>query len=128
MFKLIREIHRNIYHITDIILPRYPNTIEMRDNSDLRVKFLMKEITEDEWVKQLKLRQKKSEKSRAVNLILSMLVETLTDIFIAYNRNKVDKLDVQFENLRNYANREFSEISRLFKNKALRISKTWVIG
>lgn len=126
-YKLYREIHRTVYHINDVLLPRFPNEIGIQDNSDLRVNFLMKDISEEEWLKQLKIRQKKSEKNRAINLIFNMLVDTITDIFVAYNLDRAKDIDKQFENLRLYVNREFAEINRLFKNRTFRINKKWEI-
>tara|TARA_Y100000389_G_C17429088_1_gene501418 strand:- start:570 stop:1679 length:1110 start_codon:yes stop_codon:yes gene_type:complete len=125
--KLIRESHRLIWHIRDTVLPRYPNNIGIDDNSDLRVKYLMNEINEEYWVKTLKIRQKKSEKSRETNLILTMFVESLTDIFSLYLRDDSPCVWDQIENLRTYVNRQFLEIGRLNKSKGLRITKTWEI-
>jgi hypothetical protein len=124
--KNIRECHRLIWHIRDYVLPRYPNNIGMDDNSDLRVKYLMNEINEEEWLKVLKVRQKKSEKNRETNLVLTMLVESLTDIFSLYLREDNCILN-QIENLRKYVNTQFYEIGRVNKNKSLRITKKWEI-
>ena len=126
--KLIRECHRLIWHIRDYVLPRYPNNIGMDDNSDLRVRYLMNEISEEDWLKTLKIRQKKSEKSRETNLVITMLTESLTDIFSLYLRDDSPCIWKQIENLKIYVNRQFLEIGRFNKSNSLRISKKWEIN
>lgn len=124
--KSIREAHRSIWDIRDYILPRYPNNIGMQDNSDLRVQYLMKVIDEKEWLKNLKIRQKKAEKCRDMNLIITMYVDSLTDLFSNYYSTKIPLL-VNMLNLRKYVNIQLSEIGRVYKNKSLRINKDWVL-
>jgi len=123
----IRECHRSIWHIRDYILPRYPNNIGIQDNSELRVKYLMKDINEIEWLKLLKVKQKRSEKSREINLILNMYVDSLSDILTIYLNDGVPALK-QIENLRKYVNTQFHEIGRVYKSKPIRINKKWEIN
>ena len=125
-FKSIREAHRSIWDIRDYILPRYPDNIGMQDNSDLRVQYLMEEIDEKEWIKVLQLRQKKAEKCRDMNLIITMYVDSLTDLFSNYYSERIPLL-ANMLNLRKYVNQQLTEVGRVYKNKSLRINKNWLL-
>ena len=47
LFQGIYNCHRSIEHIRWTVLPRYPDRIGIQDNSDLRVQYLLNEISED---------------------------------------------------------------------------------
>ena len=116
----LQEAHRSINHIRLVVLQQYPNTIGIENNVDLRVEFLCNEITEKQWLSKLKIKEKKREKNRAIHLILSMYIDTLTDIFNNFvdcpNQQCVQYI-FQIGHLREYVNSEFDKISIRFKNK-----------
>ncbi len=120
-----RYCHRLVGHIRDVVIPRYPATIGIRDNTDLRVKFLTNEIGEKKWRYILKMRQKKHEKDRAINQVLEMFVIVLTDLFNTYVSGDTSNLAEDAETLRSYVNRELLKIGRQYNNKTPFISKQW---
>ena len=105
---------------------RYPVRIGMADNSDLRIGFLLKEIDEDNWIRQLRIRQKKSEKDRAIHQLLELVMISLTDIFTTFVNGTVVNLELEVEGLRAYVNREFQKIKIRYNNKTLFISNQWI--
>ena len=121
---LWENMHRAVNHIRHVVLPRYPATRQQADNSDLRVSFLMKDITEIQWLKQLQLRQKKSEKCQDVHQILDLLVNALTDIFTRYVSQPID-LAMEADALRQYVNRELQKVKIKYANRTPFISVTW---
>ena len=119
--EVFEEAYRSISHIRLVVLGQYPNTIGIENNMDLRVEFLCNEITEKQWLTKLKTKEKKREKNRAIHLILSMYIDTLTDTFNNFVDCQDKKQAVEYINnigqLREYANRELKKISERFKNK-----------
>ncbi len=125
VFEKIYECHRLVEHVRFTILPRYPVDINVRDNSDLRVSYLLNDISEEQWVKQLKTRQKKSEKDRAVYQILDMFIVTMTDIFNNYVNGDCDNIGEVAERLRLYANRELQKVRKRYANTVPHITPQW---
>jgi hypothetical protein len=125
-FKYWENCHRMVAHIRQTVLNRYPVRIGMLDNSDLRVQFLINEIDEDTWMRQLKIRQKKSEKDRAIHQLLELIMVSLTDIFITFVQGTTKNLENEVEVLRNYVNKEFHKIFVRYNNKTLWIKEDWI--
>lgn len=125
-FENWHNCHRLVEHIRQTMLFRYAVRIGIEDNSDLRLQFLMNEIDEDHWMRQLKLRQKKSEKDRAINQLLELVMVSITDIFTTFVRGTTENLENEVEVLRTYVNREFQKIRDRYNNKTLYITNRWV--
>ena len=73
----ILDIHRSLTHVQNYEIPQY----RARDpnNSDLRVNYLMGEISEEYWKKELQKREKAREKTRDISQILEMYSNTGSD-------------------------------------------------
>ena len=126
------EALRMVGHMRNITLPRYPLQNGIADNSDLRAKYLMNEISEERWIKELKKRKKRDEKNRSVHQVVDMFINTLTDIFNGYvNNDEFTKsshpcsLEVECEALRNYVNNQLSIIEKRYNNRVISISSYW---
>jgi len=70
---------QSILHLRHDTLPHY-RTDQVRDNQDLRVKFLLDRYTEDQFKAQLYKRQKEADKKSEMYDILFMFVQTATEI------------------------------------------------
>lgn len=116
-----------VEHIRQMVLYRYPVRIGMADNSDLRVRFLLNEIDEDYWIRQLRIRQKKAEKDRAMHQLLELIMVSLTDVFTTFVQGTTNNLENEVEVLRNYVNREFQKVKTIYNNKTLFITNAWLI-
>ncbi len=125
VFESVYDCHRLVGHIRFTLLPRYPAEVGVRDNSDLRVQYLLKEISEDKWSKVLKERQKKAEKNRAIHQILDMFMNTMTDLFNNYVAIKDVQIADEAEALRNYVNRELQKVKRRYANTVPHITPQW---
>ena len=108
-------------------MPAYPPQIGVYDHEDLRLKYLLKNIDEDEWLTQLRRRQKRIEKNQEVHNILDMYVVTLTDLFQRFTRNH---FDIYYEALalRNYVNDQLHKISKRYNNVVPKICDDWAQG
>jgi hypothetical protein len=126
------DIHRLIGHILDIEIPYYPANARMDDNVDLRVKYLMGQISEDQWISFLKKREKKREKNLEINQVLDMFVQASTDTLnsIQHVRKRQDILNIlqAMNDLRNYTNIAFIKIVARFGGVAPTLKKeSWDI-
>ena len=75
----LMNLHRCMIHATNYELPQY--TYREPDNSDLRVSYLMDNLSEEHWKKTLQQREKSREKKRDISNILRMFCDTSGDIF-----------------------------------------------
>ncbi len=126
-FEKWSDCYRMIEHIRHVVLPHYPATIDLQDNADLRVRFLMNEISEKEWLKRLRIRQKKSEKNREIFQILEMFITSLADLFVLFVRREIKNIGAQAINLRYYVNNNLQKISSNYNNAVPIINDDWSV-
>ena len=84
------DIHRSVIHIQNYEIPM----CRIRDqpgNTDLRVRYLMNEIDETAWKKELQKREKAHEKFRDISNILTMYINTGGDYLRQMIVNQVSK-------------------------------------
>ena len=78
--KNILEMHREVSHMEYSEIPRFRNG--MNDgNMDIRVRYMMNEMSEDNFKKFIQRRDKKNEKSRAMIQGIEMYVNVCGDLF-----------------------------------------------
>lgn len=121
------KCHRLILHVQDVTIRHYPNQVGIRDNADLRVKFLLNQIDEKTWLKNLKMREKKIEKDRYIHNILELFYVSGTDIFNTYINAQTDTLYEALKSLRNYVNQELYKVKNRLNCRTPYISTTWDI-
>lgn len=77
----IQKVHRLRVHTEHVIIPRDLAEDRVKDNIDLRVKFLLDEITEKQWINTLLNRERKRMKNRAYRQVLQLFITVITDLF-----------------------------------------------
>lgn len=127
--KIIRTIALNLMKIRLDHLPKFVNVIT--DNSDLRVRYLMEEITEEQFKITLQKRDKENRKYKKLSQILNMYVNSLTEIF--YRLHYYTQLEVgdpdsydyinfspigEIKGLIEYTNSCFEDIKKVYKCKS----------
>jgi len=118
------ECHRSVNHISRVVARRYPRQVGIQDHTDLRIKYLLKDINEKEWGDVLRRRQKKVEKDQEIHNILEMYSVTLTDIFQRFVRGDLD-IQRQSNVLREYVNDNLQKISVRYNNLVPQINEDW---
>jgi hypothetical protein len=100
------DYHRAIVHVQHVEIPK--NRPKHENNSDLRVLFLLNEIDEDAFKKEVYKRETKNIKSRVYRQVFEMLRDVGTDflnkIMTIKTAKDADKLKNEFNELRLYFN------------------------
>jgi len=132
-FTKLINIHRKLLHIEQVELPLYrPDANIVDENEDLRVSFLMNEISEDEIKFQLQKREKKNQKRRDIYMVYDMFIHTVADIlrnylFGAFSNENELKMMEEMSRLREYFNIQMKIISRRFNCRVPNIMANWNI-
>lgn len=87
----MRSVHRYILHVRHVLLPEYAED-RVRDNIDLRIRFILDEITEDEWKSVLLYREKKRLKNRAYRGVLETFTTVATDLVIRHSATQCEAI------------------------------------
>lgn len=68
---LILSVHRCLTDMADVRLPEFPARLPANVNKDINIKYLMNEMEEADWQKQLEQRETKFERKREIGQILT---------------------------------------------------------
>ena len=112
----LMSVHRITNHIIDQEIGRYRMNDE-DDNMDLRVRYMLKELTDNDFKMKLQQREKRTQKLREIYLVLSMFTDTVSDLFrqIVNDENKIDFFVSQINFLIKYTNKSMHVISEKYK-------------
>jgi hypothetical protein len=117
---------RCLVHIQNVELRTIRNELRVDpelDNRDLRVKYLMNEIEEDNWKKQLQKREKAKELMNAKRQVYEMIVQVGGEHLnqLAHTRQHADQIDIIIKNLSDiidYYNEALKSVLDRFSSKA----------
>lgn len=114
------RLHRICSHTQRVELPRYHVQYEVNNNQELRIMYLMNDITEEQFKRRLQQVEKDNHKKREIYMVLEMYIHTMIDLFrnlISERKLYEDSLNhwrKEVENLQKYANRYFEKISQRY--------------
>ena len=149
-----RELLRLINHITEVTFYRKFRDEDIDSECEImRRDFLLKDISEEDWIKRLRVLEKRRERNSEIRDILNMFAQTSTDILVnighslenipdgyethspVYNINingeLVHVIDViknqleQQDKIRHFCNIKWEKMERLFNNKMPYIDETY---
>lgn len=128
----LQEICRIIIEIRHVLLPQY-RIDPLRYNEELGVKYLLGEFTEQEFATALQRADKRMQKSRDIQNILTMVLTTSTDIIFRFADhlrqseaskrpyNQITEQDFaildEIRELFNYANRCMNVVAKTYQSK-----------
>ena len=97
------------------------------NNRDLRVKYLLNELSEEEFKKTIQQREKTADKKKDIAQILRMFSITASDMLrqMVLNELSIEKFCKDIEELKNYTNDQFVIISKRYTSKKYCINKDW---
>jgi hypothetical protein len=115
---LLFEIYRQVVHIRNVEMRGLPTNMDNNSNQDLRIQFLMKEITEDQFRIKLQRREKDKEKKIEYREVLDMYVNIMQDLITELRDTKNFKkfLDEE-EKVRKYVDHGIYKINSKYDSK-----------
>jgi hypothetical protein len=127
----LNKYHRGIQHILYHEIPYHPVLIVGGDNFiNLRIKYIMKEISFDDWKRELQRIEKKNEKNIAFRYIFEMFTNIGIDMFNKIIRtNTKDEITViinEFDALRKYFNENILKLYKRFDSRPKAIDDEWI--
>lgn len=125
-FLYITQCHRSLIHANAVLLPLFPDQIDARLNTDLRVKYLLNAIDEHKWLQKLKERQKKAEKDHDIHQVIDMYIVTLRDILNTFVAGQLTNLEETANELRSYVDNQLHNIEKKYSNIAPRLTEDWI--
>ena len=119
-----------VSHMTNVEEHRYRVTDVVNTNTDLRVRYLLNEISEDCMAKLLIQRDTARKKKKAFHDIIVMIIHTAADIFHVlldslYKKTEILQHLEVLHNLRKYANQQFERVGTIYNCKYPVIISTW---
>lgn len=134
LLKEISRTIRSILHLREVQLDRY-RVDHVEDNQDLRLKYMEKDITKDEFQIRIQRENKKHDKKQEMYDVLQLLITTVTDIMyrivgqLDENNNVVD---LSLSNIKvilretdaiiDYVNQCLADIAKTYNSKQKKIS------
>jgi hypothetical protein len=98
------------------LLPRYTEADRQTENRDLRIKFMIGDISEDQFKKKIQQREKANQRKRAIRQVIEMYTTVITDLFQAFleHRNP-DELQANLVGLRDHYNSTLQRVHFTYK-------------
>ena len=125
--KIINDRHRLVNHILHVDIPNY--NVAMGDAfQDLRIKYLLQSITEQDWISYIQRNEKRTEKNHAIVQVLRMFTTIMSDMFNNILTKDHDDIIIVWEDmekLRKYTNDNLLKIHIRFNNTTPYITKNW---
>jgi len=121
------RLHRASIHFGQVELIHYRTRVQRNtDNTDLRVKYLAKEISEVDMKKKLASRDTAKMKARAILDVYELFNNVITEAIMSiYNINPSNELSTcvrslqeevtKIDNVRRYCNKELMKVSKNYK-------------
>lgn len=111
---LLLDFHRSINHFVNYELTKYPvDLLNTQKVTDMRISYILKEITEENWKIELQKIEKRNEKNTIYRQIIDMYINIGKDIFNKLKINKccdINEICTEIENLRKYFNVNIQKI------------------
>jgi hypothetical protein len=127
----VDAFHRGLQHIQYYEIPRHPITVHAEIFANLRVRYLLKEISEDDWKRELQKIEKKQEKNTAFrhvfDMILAVGVDMFNQILEAKTNEDVGRILDEAEQLRIYFNTCIEKLGKRFSSSTIKqLTENWV--
>ena len=124
---LITSIYRQVRHIREVEIRALPTQLDNQSNMDLRIDYLLKNITEEEFKQKLQRREKERNKKLEYREVLDMYVNVLQDLFHELESKKDYKKFFQEETkVRTYVENGISIINSKYDCKLRQLSSIFI--
>jgi len=119
---------RGVVHIENVTMLRY-RVNRVGDNEDMRIKFMIGDFDEDEFKRQLQMREHQTERKNAIAAVLNTYVVVASEIFrkLISTQKQCNESDsvffqnclVELEEIRTFTNQAMERTSKLYKRCAV---------
>jgi hypothetical protein len=114
----IAAAHRTHAHCQWAVMPRY--TTGNLENRDLRIKFMIGDINEDEFKRKIQQREKARQRKGEIHQVLEMYTTVLGDLFQSFaSNNSASELVESLDELRNHFNATMLAVSNRYSKCAI---------
>ena len=114
----VANTHRSYGHCQWALIPRYATNAN--DNRDLRIKFMIGDIDEDEFKRKIQQREKARQRKTDIRQVIEMYCAVLVDLFQKYVGDQdTDDLVTALDNLRVHVNSTLASVSKRYSNCAV---------
>ena len=125
----ILNFHRIVQHVQHVELQRFHNVFNELDNQDIRIQYLLGNVSADDLKVEVQKREKRREKERAMRRAMEVLVQAGTDLLrrimaetdISKKRAIINEID----SLRIYINELLEKINDRLKLSVPQYSSNW---
>lgn len=122
---------RNLVHMRQVVLPKF-QTDALRNNQDMRIKFMRNVITEEQFKRNIQKRDKDVSKKTEIRGILQTFILCSTDLFYRLTDNNITNIEEknilnEIYGLIDYTNTCLSEISEIYNCKTYWIDSTLTV-
>lgn len=123
----LRDVHRELRHVLHVDLPRMRQEAngggDFQRNADLRLKYLLNQIDENDWRRKLQQREKRRERAFAAMQVYDMFTAAATDTYRALvggDHTSQTALG-ELRQLQRFANESLEAIARRFNMTVKRL-------
>jgi hypothetical protein len=114
IWTIISAAHRSRAHCQWALMPRYEVNLN-EDNRDIRIKFMIGDLNEDEFKKKIQQREKARQRKTDIRQVIAMYVEVLNDLFQALVQTKdVGAMVVSLQELKAHVNTTLDAVSKRY--------------
>ena len=97
-------------------MPRYQEANIVTENRDLRIKYMIGDIQDDEFKKKIQQREKANQRKRDIRQVVEMYMTILTDLFQTFTSTRnVHYLHMNLEGLRDHYNTTINKVQFVYK-------------
>ena len=114
------------WHTHIVAVTQYDYNQRAQDNQDIRMKYMMKDITEEQFKQKIQAREKDSEKRQAITNVLNtyqvVTAEVMQRVLAAVTKEDIDAITPEFHEIRKYTNDLMAKISLRYQCVTPRIT------
>lgn len=123
---LLKGLYQAAVHVQQVVLPAMPTEARATDNTDLRVRYLLKDIDERKLQQLLQQRERKRQRNLEIRGPLELFVLTVLEFFVALSQSKkapkVEAIAILEAQIREHVNEPLQEIGRRYSNAVPQIN------
>jgi hypothetical protein len=123
---LLKGLYQAAVHVQQVVLAEMPTEARATDNTDLRVRYLLKDIDEKKLQQLLQQRDRRRQRNLEVRAPLELFVLTVLEFFIELSRTKkaptAESIVALQAQIRELVNEPLQEIGRRYSNAVPQIN------